>query len=569
MRGVGPKLKARGAQQRSDAPPADDLDDIFAPDPQAGDDPEFEQGVDSDMGPDTDAPHRSASPPSSLRLRRALRRAGATRLLQDGTLPAGAHEALEPPPLPQLEYKPATRKKPAKAKTRRRSDWRIGLVAATAGILWGSGLAYLAYSYLTGNTPLTLTTAAPAPVPLPTESTVAKSTETVVTENAEPEESEPLPLPVAPPDNETDGGTEASQPPAETAASGEAPAAEAELTQPLPLPPPPPPAPASSSVAETQSTVPQAPEIISPPSSSGQSTLQQVAAAPAEPPDEAASETKNQEVALQSPSLGERTSPNTILDCEGCPKLVQLPAGEFQMGSQSSEANHQPDESPLHPVRFTKPFAISAYEVTFEEWDACVKDKGCSQSPSDEGWGRGRNPVINVSWEDVTTQYLPWLSKKTGHAYRLPTEAEWEYAARAAATGDNQAAFAFGNDSNTLCAYGNGADATLQQANGGGEGLSCSDGHAQTAAVGSFKPNAFGLYDTHGNVWEWVEDCWNDSYDGAAPDGTARTTGDCSTRVLRGGSWNSDFANLRTAARGWNRSGGRKDSIGFRVVRDD
>ncbi len=561
MRGVGPKLKTRGSRQPSDAPPADDLDDIFAPDPSSGELPELadEPGAETDF-----PPQRNASPPSSLRLRRALRRAGATRLLQDGTLPGANRETLEPPPpIPQLEYKPASRKKQTKSKPRR-SDWRIGMLAAVAGILWGSGLAYLAYSYLTGDAPLTLTTVTPTSTSSG-ESTVAKLPETGVAETIQPGEAAPLPLPVSPPDSEAESSKTSQeatiqQPPAE----GLAAAPETETAaEPLPLPPPPPPAPAT--VTESQPAATDIAEV--PPEA--EAAAQEVTAAPTEPSEgsTAVPETKNQEVALQTPSVGERTTPNTLLDCEGCPTLVSLPAGSFVMGSEASEANHQPDEGPQHSVQFTKPFAISAHEVTFDEWDACVKDGSCKQSPSDEGWGRGKNPVINVSWEDVTTQFLPWLSKKTGHTYRLPTEAEWEYAARASQSG--QTMFTFGNDGNSLCTFGNGADASLHQANGGGDGLTCSDGHAQTAAVGSFKPNAFGLYDTHGNVWEWVEDCWNDSYEGAAQDGSARTTGDCTTRVLRGGSWNSDLANLRTAARGWNRSGGRSNGIGFRVVRED
>jgi formylglycine-generating enzyme required for sulfatase activity len=128
--------------------------------------------------------------------------------------------------------------------------------------------------------------------------------------------------------------------------------------------------------------------------------------------------------------------------------------------------------------------------------------------------------------------------------------------------------FSFGDDTNELCAYGNGADSTAKEQNGGRAGADCRDGFATTAPAGSFKPNQFGLFDVHGNVWEWVQDCWNESYEKAPADGSAWTSGDCSSRIVRGGSWNSDVPKLRSAARGWNQPSGRNRSIGFRVVRE-
>jgi formylglycine-generating enzyme required for sulfatase activity len=258
----------------------------------------------------------------------------------------------------------------------------------------------------------------------------------------------------------------------------------------------------------------------------------------------------------------------TFRDCTLCPAMVKIPPGKFTMGSSEGEEGRQTSEGPPRLVTFTKPFAIGQHEITIGDWDACVKDGGCKLQIKDEGWGRENRPAINVSWEDITTQYLPWLAKRTGHAYRLPTEAEWEYAARALADGKAATRFSFGNSAEEICAFANGADATAKEQSGGGAGADCRDGYATTAPIGTFKPNTFGVYDMHGNVWEWVEDCWSESYDEAPTDGSARVTGDCGSRVVRGGSWNSDVPKLRSAARGWNQPSGRNRSIGFRVVRE-
>lgn len=597
MKGVGPKLRVRGARQRSDAPGADDLDDIFAPDWQPGmQEPRLSANGDAES-PDGSGT-RSAAPPSSLRLRRALRRAGATRLHLETPLPDASRELPPPPPVPQLEYRPASRKRPTKPKRQKRSDWRVGALAALAGILWGSGLAYLAYSYMTGEVRLAFSStssgplvqasqqpakpavAPPAPTvvaeaPATTPKEIQKSQDSISSEQSDTAGSS-LPAPVAPPggeanvSSEVEASAESAGEAVPTTVSPEQPVDEgaAEKSAPIELPIPAPPKGTDEVAAATsEPSVPVAPA-----SGPEESTAEPVVPVAPVPTNEAVPTspvtTKQEVAALQSPSTGERTVEGPIVDCEQCPQLISVPPGQFLMGSTDSEPNHQSDEGPQHPVTFARPFAISTHEVTFEEWDACVKDGACQQSPSDEGWGRGKNPVINVSWDEVTRQYLPWLSKKTGQTYRLPTEAEWEYAARGGAASDASSTFSFGDNGNDLCTYGNGADETAKEINGGGEAVACNDGHAKTASVGSFKPNALGLYDTHGNVWEWVEDCWNDTYSNAAVDGSASTTGDCSTRVLRGGSWNSDVANLRTAARGWNRSGGRNSSIGFRVVRD-
>jgi formylglycine-generating enzyme required for sulfatase activity len=236
-------------------------------------------------------------------------------------------------------------------------------------------------------------------------------------------------------------------------------------------------------------------------------------------------------------------------DCGECPSMVVVPPGRFMMGSPAEEQGRDDDEGPLHDVRIAK-FAVGRFEVTFAEWDACVRDGGCGgYTPQDKGWGRGDRPVMNVSW-DRAKSYVSWLALKTGKPYRLLTEAEWEYAARAGA----DAPFATGRTIN------------VKQAQFGG-----ASGHAdQTVPVGSFTPNAFGLHDMHGNIWEWVEDCWHDDYENAPADGAAwleANEGACGYRIYRGGSW----FNIQSVVRSANRTGSPPDftisNIGFRVAK--
>ena len=237
-------------------------------------------------------------------------------------------------------------------------------------------------------------------------------------------------------------------------------------------------------------------------------------------------------------------------DCPECPEMVVVPAGSFMMGSPSSERSRGNDEGPQHGVTIPEPFAVGKYEVTFAEWDACVAAGGCNgHRPGDRGWGRGQRPVIDVNWGDAKA-YVGWLSRKTGERYRLLSEAEWEYAARAG----------------TRTRYHWGHSIGRNQANCDGCGSRWDD--EKTAPVGSFPANGFGLHDVHGNVWEWVEDCWHGSYAGAPTDGRAWATGgDCERRVLRGGSWNFIPWFLRSAFRFRLTAGGRLYSFGFRVAR--
>ena len=234
-------------------------------------------------------------------------------------------------------------------------------------------------------------------------------------------------------------------------------------------------------------------------------------------------------------------------DCGQCPEMVVVPPGRFRMSDLTGAGGSS--ERPVHDVTIAAPFAVGRYEVTFAEWDACVAGGGCTHRPGDEeGWGRGTRPVIKVSWDDAQ-EYVRWLSRETDKPYRLLSEAEWEYAARAGST----TKYHWGNDVGT------------NKANCDGCGSQWDD--KRTALVGSFEPNAFGLFDTAGNVWEWVEDCWNGTYSGAPADGSAWTSGNCDARVLRGGSWYYDPRRIRSADRSTSGSGGRGNLFGFRVAR--
>lgn len=227
------------------------------------------------------------------------------------------------------------------------------------------------------------------------------------------------------------------------------------------------------------------------------------------------------------------------------PEMVGIPPGKFLMGSAGYD-----HEKPQHEVNIAYAFEISKYEVTFDEYDAFANATN-RKLPDDRGWGRGKQPVINVSFND-TQAYVKWLSAQTGKKYRLPTEAEWEYTARAGA----QTVYWWGNDigkNNAVC-----WDCGSQW------------DRKQTAPVGSFKPNAFGLYDTAGNVWEWIQDCWHDNYQNVPVDGSARkeaNSGDCGRRVVRGGSFGGSPRNLQSAYRSSFHNVVASEHLGFRIAR--
>jgi formylglycine-generating enzyme required for sulfatase activity len=235
-----------------------------------------------------------------------------------------------------------------------------------------------------------------------------------------------------------------------------------------------------------------------------------------------------------------------------CPEMIVVPAGRFVMGSP--EGQGPLDEHPPHWVTIAKPFAVAKFALTFDEWDACAARGGCRSDVNDNGFGRGRHPVINVSWDDAQA-YVKWLSSISGKPYRLLSEAEYEYAARAG----SQTKYPWGDDVKL-----NG-QAMANCKGCGGQW----DGKQKTAPVGSFPANAFGLHDMIGNVWAWTEDCWNASYQGAPADGSPWTSHDWSRHVVRGGSWGDVPDRLRSVNRhqGGTATGVRRDNLGFRVAR--
>ena len=279
---------------------------------------------------------------------------------------------------------------------------------------------------------------------------------------------------------------------------------------------------------------------------------------------------------------------DSFKECDGCPEIVVLPAGAFTMGSPENERGRFPDESPQYVVTFTRPFAVGKFEITVDQFAAFVKeanyDAGSKCLTLEEGksavrdgrsWHNpgypqtGTYPAACVNWNDAKA-YLGWLSKKIGKQYRLLTESEWEYAARATTTPGSASRYTFGDDDSAMCRYGNVADKTVRQTIPGAETWTifpCSDGYAYAAPVGTFAANAFGLYDVHGNVWEWTEDCYNISYNGAPTDGSPRIAGDCDHRVVRGGMWGSSPANVRMARRFKDSNDMRSQGTGFRVAR--
>ena len=251
---------------------------------------------------------------------------------------------------------------------------------------------------------------------------------------------------------------------------------------------------------------------------------------------------EEQSLARHAPQPGDSFSDPLSSGGQG-PEMVVIPAGSFSMGCVSGQDCYG-DEMPVHEVTISRPFAVSKYEVTFEDYDRFTDP----DKVDDEGWGRGRRPVMRVSWNDAK-EYVSWLSAQTGEPYRLLSEAEWEYVARAGSA----AKYSWGNsiDSNRANCYGCGSQWDYEG----------------TAPVGSFESNAFGVHDVHGNVYEWVEDCWNGSYEGAPADGSAWLTGDCESRIFRGGSWDDFPDDLRIALRVSTAAGQRDGYYGFRVAR--
>jgi len=258
----------------------------------------------------------------------------------------------------------------------------------------------------------------------------------------------------------------------------------------------------------------------------------------------------------------------TFRDCPVCPQLVIVPAGRFVMGYDSFVEFEDRDAPIVEPKRFaqtparrqvtiSRPFAAGKFEITFDEWDACVDAGGCGKySPKDNGWGRGNRPASNINWHDAKL-YVDWLSKHTGRSYRLLSEAEWEYAAR----GGSTKPYPLGNGLAAACESGNIGSSICIGITGAGP-----------SPVGNFPANGFGIHDTVGNVNEWVEDCWHSTYRGAPSDGTPWIDGgDCSRRVFRSGSWNNTrYRNVSSGAR-WGvekNYRGANSNTGLRVALD-
>lgn len=281
---------------------------------------------------------------------------------------------------------------------------------------------------------------------------------------------------------------------------------------------------------------------------------------------------------IEQPDLADSQQKEGMIfrDCETCPELVSIAPGEFMVGPEGrSTAQQAITAVEAKKVVVDKPFAIGRYEITFDDWQHCVDGGGCKSEPADDGWGRGRHPVIHVSYNDISQQYLPWLSRVTGFTYRLPTEAEWELASQGGNKSSRGGITEVGSNVQLACSYGNSSDVAGKMRETIWAGAACNDGFLYTAPAGSLSPNSLGIYDMHGNVWEWVSDCWRATYD------TEETVNSesCKYHVLRGGSWASEFRFLpdgvwigdavayRAAVRGWETSVKARNSIGFRVAR--
>jgi formylglycine-generating enzyme required for sulfatase activity len=240
---------------------------------------------------------------------------------------------------------------------------------------------------------------------------------------------------------------------------------------------------------------------------------------------------------------------SSFRDCKLCPEMVRLPAGEFVMGSDTGDES----ERPAHRVRIAKPFAIGKFEVSFEEWETCATLGGCARKPDDHKWGRGRQPVMNIAWAEMQA-YAAWLSSITKKRYRLPSEAEWEYAARGGATTE----FWWGD----------------KPGEGHANCRNCGTPWSgdRTAPIGSLPANPFGLHDTAGNLWEWTQDCWSPDHTGAPQDGSARGGGTppdkCPLRVMKGGAWYYYPAMSRPATRAKQDVRIWSYTVGFRLVRE-
>lgn len=399
------------------------------------------------------------------------------------------------------------------------------------------------------------------------------------TASAEPKKEPPPPGPVA--------AAVPEQPPAKPSVQTAPPAPPSPVTQ-----APPPPAPAAPLAQEpvapppaapgpvTQETPPLSPPAIVPAPPSQPIPRPPAQASPAQPvptppasvptlpapeqpaPGGKAAENLQPPIVAQAPSdpsaLG--TGVHLFRECESCPVMAVVPAGRNRIGSPPGERGRSSDEGPQQDIAIRQPFAVGRTEVSFDEWSACLADGGCNaHAPSDYGFGRGRKPVIFVSWKDANA-YAAWLSRKTGATYRLLSEAEWEYAARGCTSPScPPTVFWFGDHIDP--------DHANYDWNISYQGSPKILPLRRTVEIDRSQSNPFGLLHMHGNVREWVQDCWNSTLTGLPADGSPRLTGDCSVRVVRGGSWKDDPKDLRSAKRNWEEEGRRDQYTGFRVAR--
>ncbi|MFM8899724.1 MAG: formylglycine-generating enzyme family protein [Burkholderiales bacterium] len=265
--------------------------------------------------------------------------------------------------------------------------------------------------------------------------------------------------------------------------------------------------------------------------------------------------------AAPPPPVQGRAVGQVFRDAPWAPEMVVLPSGRFSIGSPADEPGRLDNEGPQHEVTIGYNVTMGRYPVTFEEWDACVADGGTQHKADDQGWGRGKRPVINVSWHQAQ-EYATWLNTKLGIAeddpgrYRLPSESEWEYACRAGTKG------LYSTPDGLMSAEWANYDASYTYGGAPTAGRK-SD---KTTPVGIYPANLWGLHDMHGNVWEWVQDGYEESYRGAPADGSAWESGS-SRRVFRGGSWNNYPPDLRSANRYGDTPGNRVDDVGFRLAR--
>ncbi len=281
------------------------------------------------------------------------------------------------------------------------------------------------------------------------------------------------------------------------------------------------------------------------------------------------------EVAMLAPTQPDSGAP--FRDCEACPELVMVPAGSFTMGASLADRIETKESSEMPPrlVTIARPFALGRFEVTWAQFQVCIDERACClggtrcKAMSDDGWGAAiqddKRPAAGLSWEDAQ-DYVAWLARRTGKRYRLPSEAEWEYAARAGTTTTRH----WGDDLQEICKHANLLDKAFRRKRWlAFDAAECDDGYAGPAPVGKFPPNAFGLHDMLGNVFEWVEDRWHPDYAGAPENGSAwERGGDEGRRVRRGGSWDKSRSGVRAAYRTSDSPTFRDRDTGFRVLRE-